>query len=240
MNATTQKSSDICARRSFVFGAAVLVAVTVVSRILSIVSASAASGGASVVVTVLTVVINILNSAIFAAGAGLICHFLIKKDTRWCAISFFAAIIILTLDYAVLYIIDLVSGNLIGGLELITAVYVFLNALVRGITYVLIILFCRIFLRGASASTLPAPIVSKTHPFCRAAAASSVLRMIPYIINELFANVKGIITYGWDLTSSDVISILYAYGEIIVDGIVVYLTMYILLIALFSTGKATK
>ncbi len=225
--------------RTHIAGAALYLAVTVTARVLSLISASVAGSGADSAAGVLSVFIYLFDGIIFAVGAGYIARFLAKRGGRGLAVSFSAVIIILALDYAVAYVIDFVQGNLIGGLEAVTALYLVLNVVTRALTYFLLYLFCRIFLRSATDAALPAPLFSKKHPFPRIALISFLLRIVPYIINEIAANIEGIVKYGWDMTSSDVISILSAYGEILVDGTVVYLTVYLTLVLLTFVGNKT-
>ena len=122
-------------------GAAMYLAVTVTARVLSLISASLADESAGAAADVLSVFIYLFDGIIFAVGAGCIACFAARRDRRGCAVSFSAVIIILALDYAVAYVIDFAAGHLIGGLELVTALYLVLNVVTRALTYFLLYLF---------------------------------------------------------------------------------------------------
>ncbi len=172
----------------------------------------------------------LLDIVIFSAGAALILAF-VRIGDRLCTVyAYLAAMTVLALDYGASFIIDLSYGLISGSMELSLIIFI-VNYIFRGIVYVLLISFARKIYKKRGCGEVPIPFFSLGHPMSRMLGTMFILRIAPYLVFEIYSNITGIITYGFDMTPADVLSIISAYVEILIDGALAYCAAYILLVA---------
>lgn len=223
--------------RDFIVGVIISLAVTFVARILNVIYTEISSSS-SVFVEILDTVVFVFDSIIYAAGVALVIHFIRLGKKRYVRMSLLFVLLILALDYTASFLIDLLTGNMIEGLELFGVVYLLLNFAARALTYALLIWFAPAITRHAPMDGSHFPIISRRHPVSRMTAAAALFHMAPYFLFEIYSNISGIVEYGFNMTGSDILSILSAYGEIIlIDGALTYLTVYAALAVLALAGK---
>lgn len=226
-------------RCTLIIGIAVSLAVTVIARFLNVINAELSES--SVIHNVMDIVISVFEGVIFAAGAAIIIHFLRIGSKKYIRSSVFFVLFILAMDYIASYLIDHINRNIIGGLELFTALFLLLNFAARALTYILLVCFGPAIMRGASSpDSAHIPVFSFKHPASRMVTAAALFHMIPYMLFEIYSNITGIMEYGWGMTGADILSIVSAYFEILLtDGIVPYFAAYILM-SLYSMDRKEK
>lgn len=224
--------------RVLTVGVAVSLAITLIARILSVINAELYE--MSLIHNIFSVVVDVFDGIIFAAGAAVIIYFLRLGNKKNVRFAMFFVLFILVLDYSASYLIDLINGNLIGGLELFIALFLLLNFAARALTYILLVCFAAAIMRGASIPDdgVHIPVFSRRHPVSRMVTAAALFHMAPYILFEIYSNITGIIEYGWGMTGADVLSIISAYVEILlIDGVITYFATYILLSVYSMVGR---
>ncbi len=238
MNGKVQRQKVV--PRDLLVGVAISLSVTVIARLLNVIYTEI-SGSSSVIVNILDSVVFIFDSIIYAAGAALIVHFLRRGNKRYIRWSFFFILFILALDYTASFVIDLLGNNIIGGLEMFGVIYLILNFAARAMTYLLIAWFAPIVTRRASADDGRIPIISLRHPVGRLTLTAALLHMAPYLLFEIYSNITGIVEYGFPTNGADILSILSAYGEILlIDGALTYFTVYVVLVILSLAAGEKK
>ena len=199
-----------------------------IARVLTVVSTEH-SGADDAAERILYIVIFVLDSVIYACGAATILRF---TGQTGMAVTAAALVTALTaLDYMTSFIMDSVLGNFYAGMEGYIALYLFLNLLIRMLTYGLMIVFASMFTRSLP-DTHPAPIFSRRHAVPVKMAVAAILHIVPSVLYEIYSNISGIVEYGWNMTTQDILSIISAYGEIAVDGAITYFTIYVVLFAI--------
>ena len=213
-------------------GLLITLCVILVSRVFSVAYSEVGedSGAAS---NILYIIVFLLDGVVYACGAATVIHFV--GNSRMTRNAILSVIALTALDYASAAAIDLSLGNIdasgIGYLIL----YLLANLIARALAYGLTAVFAGIFTRTLKNST-PAPLFGLRHAVPVKMLTAAVIRFLPYIINELYANISGIIKYGTSLTSAQIMSILGSYGEILADALIVYFSVYVVLAAV--RGKA--
>ncbi len=230
-------------RKILTLGGLFIVISTIFSQIAAIMTTVLSNSpeySASAVLDILYVVRTLFDSIIFAAGAALILSFVLLKEKKGLLFAYVVAMLILFVDYSISFTIDFAYG-LVYGFELWTLLYLFLNFAARAIVYAVIILFAKRFIAKASVYELPIPFISLLHPASQMLGIAFIARITPYILFEIYSNITGIIEYGFDMTGSDILAIISAYAEILIDGALIYCVMYLLL-TLYSniSEKATQ
>lgn len=228
------------ARKILTVGGLIILAATLLSQaaaILTTVLSSSPAYSTSSVLDILYILRTVFDSVIFAAGAALILIFVHLRDKKGLLFAYLTAMLILLLDYGISFVIDFAYG-LVYGFELLTLLYLFLNYAARAIIYSVIILFAVRVCAKSSDGELPVPFISLTHPLSRMLGIAFLARITPYIIFEIYSNITGIIEYGFDMTGSDILAIISAYAEILIDGALIYCIMYLLL--MLYTGLSEK
>lgn len=176
---------------------------------------------------ILQIVRDLLELSIYAADVSLLIAFVRLKSKRFRRFAYIAVLLILFLDYGISFTIDFAMGN-IDGVEIGTAIYLILNIIARAAFYALTVFFAERIMSGASdENLLPVPFVSKNDPTARMLTVAFLVRIAPYVVFEIYSNITGIIEYGFDMTASDVLSIISAYVEIILSGVFVYIVAYL-------------
>lgn len=190
---------------------------------------------------ILQIVRDIIELAIYASGIALVLTFVRLRNKKFRNFAYISVLLILFFDYGVSFTIDFAMGN-IDGLELVTAIYIFLNIIARAAMYALTVFFAeRIAKESGRENLLPIPFVSKSDPASKILSVVFFIRISPYVLFEIYSNVTGIIEYGFDMTGADVLSIISAYVEIILAGVLVYIISYLfLLLYLTIHEKAHK
>ena len=238
-----QKRSN---NRELALGIIVLLAATIIMRILTVVLAEMSDTDA-ILYRIIFAAIYVLDDVIFASGAAMILYFLMRGLKRSMYLALFFTLFISAIDFASSYMIALaldysdsdvfflVNGAYFSGSSLPGEIALFsniivllLNIVLRAVTYLMLILISKHILRGTDSPDAPAPIISRTHPLCRTAAVASVLRMAPYFVYEIYSTVVFLIRNIGSLTGDNILNIFLAYGEIIVDGIITYFAIYII------------
>lgn len=215
-------------------GIAITLVVTLIARVVTVVAAELADPD-DVFGRALYIVIFVLDSAIFACGAAtVISQF---GSVRRASAAAGLVVALTAVDYATSLLMDIILGNASSsGLEIVAALYLILNLLARAMMYALLVAFLRLFAKSMP-DTPPIPLFSHRHALSVGIIAAAVLRVAPSIINELTANIRGLIEYGFDMTAGDAVAILSSYGEIIVDGAIVYFTAYLALLLIKRRRK---
>lgn len=189
--------------------------------------------------TVASVLRVLLDSVIFSAGAALILAFVCLGDRLCTVYAYLAAMTVLALDYGASFIIDLSYDLISGSMELSLIIFI-INYIFRGIVYVLLISFARKIYKKRGCGEMPIPFFSLGHPVSRMLGTMFLLRISPYVVFEIYSNITGIITYGFDMTPADVFSIISAYVEILIDGAITYCVAYLLMVAYSKLAKKTR
>lgn len=237
-------------------GVLLILASTLLMRILSVVMAEIAYDTASLSYRILFAVIYVLDDIIFACGAGTVAYFIIRGNRKYAYLSMFYALLILALDFAASYLIAylldytdsttfvLMNGALLGDSDvpgtvalLSNILILILNLALRALTYMMIIYLSRFFLKNASAPDEVAHIFSRSHPVCRMAAVSAVFRIVPYLVYEIYSTVYFLIRNITKMSFDNVVNILLAYGQIVVDGVITYFAVYIVMTAVSLVKK---
>lgn len=184
---------------------------------------------------------DILELSIYASGSALIVTFVRLKNKKYRVFAYISALLILFLDYGISFTIDFAMGN-IDGVEIGTAIYLIINIIARAAFYALTVFFAeRIMKTAEDKAILPIPFVSTADPTSKMLIAVFLVRIAPYLVFEVYSNITGIIEYGFDMTGSDVLSIISAYVEIILAGVLVYIFSYLLVLLFVSVHeKAAK
>lgn len=225
--------------RPMLCGILMLVVLTALSQAMSvtnmILSSSETLSDSLLTYTVYTLR-TLFDSFIYAAGAAMIVFFTSRGEKKNMIAAYIASIVILFADYGISFAIDLFLDH-ISGYELLTVIYLILNIVIRAAMYGLIIIFSSTVYKRKGSSEMPAPFLSFSHPVSCMMTLSFFVRVLPYVIFEIYSNVTGIIEYGFDMTAEDVLSIFSAYVEIFIDGIIVYIMMY-LFVSLLDRRKS--
>lgn len=231
---------------------------TVTMRILSVVMAELSGDSASVPYRIVFAAVYVLDDVIFACGAGAVSYFVIRGEKREARLALFFSLLILALDFASSYLIALVLDYtdssvffLVNG-ALFNSIYVpgqimllsntlvlLLNMALRALSYLMIMLLARFFLKNAREPETAAGLFALGHPVCRMAALSAIFRTVPYFVYEIYSTVFFLIRNISRINADNVINILLAYGEIIVDGIITYIAVYIVMTCM-SLAKNRK
>ncbi len=228
-------------RKLLISGVAVILLITLFSQaagILTTVLAKSTNEALRSLADVSSVLRIVLDVVIFSAGAALILAFVRRSDRLGTVYACLASLTVLALDYGVSYIIDL-SYSLITGSPMLSLINFIANYLFRIIVYVILIRIAVGIRKKRGAGEEPIPFIEAGHPVSRMLFAAFILRIAPFVVFELYSNVTGIITYGFDMTLADVLSIISAYVEILIDGAIAYCAAYLLLVA-FSKQKKAK
>lgn len=220
------RNNDKAELRSLLICVAISLAVTLLTRIITVISTELFYEE-STVTRLLDILMYVLDAAIYAAGAAAFLRFICTGNKKFTYYALTLVLLILAFDFAASFIMDLVSDKL-HGVELLTALLLFLNFSVRALTCLLLIWFAPVITKGCSAALRPIPFFSGRHSVSRLILASALVHMVPYLITEVSANVNGIIDYGMP-SAIEVLAIVSAYGEIFLKGIVVYFTAFIIL-----------
>ncbi len=233
-----QRENNTAIRRDLTVGALISLGLTLTARLLNVIYTEISSSS-SVFVGILDNVVFVFDSVIFAAGAALILHFILRGNRRCVGLSFLFVLLILALDYTASFVIDLITGNLIVGLELASALYLLLNFAARALTYFLLFLFAPFITGRTEMSNHRVPSLSLKRPEGRLILAAALLHMLPYLIFEIYSNILGIVEYGLpDMT--DIVPILSAYGEVIlIDGALTYFAVFLIMTVLSLSVKKT-
>lgn len=226
--------------RDLIVGVAVSLGLTLTARVLNVIYTEISSSP-SVLVDILDAVVFVFDSVIYAAGAALIINFIRREEKRGVGLSFLFVLLILAFDYAVSFIIDLFSDNIIGGLEIATAVYLFLNFAARALTYLLIFWLAPAIMKSSPSEDDRIPVFSLKYPVGRLMFFAALFHMVPYLLFEIYSNITGIVEFGFPTAAADIVSIISAYGEIIlIDGAVTYFSIYLILSVLSLVRKTPK
>ena len=224
---------------TFISGVAVSFILTATARLLSVLLTNMAGNTiyeGSALYDTLSYIILIFDSLIFAAGAALILYYCLKKSKRYILLSFAFVLLILTVDLSVAFIIDLLSSVLDSVQIPLAILNISLNIIARLISYSVITAFVLMIIARKGIGDEIIPLISSSHPICRSLFIVMLIRMLPYLLFEIYSNINGIVQYGWDMTGIEVLAIISAYVEIIIDGIIVYFAgyLFILLYKLFD------
>ncbi len=190
---------------------------------------------------ILTILRDLFEVSIYGAGAALTLLFVAVGNKKFRNYAYISVLLVLFFDYGISFVFDFAVGT-IDGVEAFTLVYLLLNFILRAAFYALTVFIAeRIMKTSDRAELTPIPFVSFDHPVSRILGVVFLVRIAPYILFELFSNISGIIEYGFDMTGSDVLSIISAYIEILLSGVIVYIIAYLVLMLLFSIcTKAPK
>lgn len=215
--------------RSLFCGILLLVLLTLLSQAMSvtnmILSSSETLSDSLLTYTVYTLR-TLFDSFIYATGAAMLVFFTSRGEKKNMVIAYISSIVILFADYGTSFAIDLFLDH-ISGYEFLTVIYLLLNIMIRAAMYGLIIIFATAVYKRKGPAEMPAPFLSFSHPVSCMLISSFFVRVLPYVIFEIYSNITGIIEYGFDMTAEDVLSIFSAYVEIFIDGIIVYIMMYL-------------
>ncbi len=180
--------------------------------------------------TILQIVRDILELSVYATGIALVISFIRLRNKKYRNLAYITVLLILFFDYGIAFAVDFAVGS-IDGYEIFTAVYLILNIIVRASFYILTAFFAeRIMSDSTDQELLPIPFISKTNPSSCMLISVFIIRIIPYILFEIYSNITGIIEYGFDMSGADVLSIISAYAEIILSSVLVYIFAYLFLI----------
>ncbi len=183
---------------------------------------------------ILRIVKDLLEVFIYGAGAALIITFVRLKNKRFRNFSYIAVLLVLFFDYGISFIFDFAVGT-IDGVELMTAIYLILNIIARAAFYALTVFFAEMIMsKTEDAEALPVPFVSLSDPTTKILLIALFVRIAPNVLFELYSNITGIIKYGFDMSASDVLSIISAYVEILLSGVIVYIITYLVLALLLN------
>lgn len=187
--------------------------------------------------TILQIVRDVLELSVYASGIAFVTAFVRLGNKKCRNLAYIAVLLILFFDYGIAFVVDFAVGS-IDGYELFTAIYLVLNIVARAAFYALTAFFAeRIMSSSTEPSLLPIPFISKTNPSSRILTAVFIIRILPYILFEIYSNITGIIEYGFDMSGADVLSILSAYAEIILSSVLVYIFAYLFLILFIHIHK---
>ncbi len=220
-------------KKTLIIGSCLIFLLTVIYRVVSLeimlieMSSMYSYGTLSYI---LQIACDIIEIAIYASGIALILTFVSTKSKKYRNLSYAATLLILFFDYGFAFCVDFALGS-IDGYELVTAVYLFLNLLVRAASYVLTFAFAEnIVAKSKVDESLPIPFFSKSNSISKSLLIVFVVRILPSFLFEIYSNITGIIEYGFDMTGADVLSIISAYAEIILSGVLVYVFAYLFLV----------
>ncbi len=214
-------------------GLLITLCVMLTSRVLSVAYGEVGddSGALSYI---LRTTVFMFDSAFYACGAATVLYF--TNDRKAARTALLLVTALAALDYAAAAAIDISIGNIdVGGIGYLT-LYLLANLLARALAYGITAVFAEMFTRSLPNGT-PAPLFGRRHAVPVKMATASVIRLLPYLINEIYANISGIIKYGTSLTNEQIKSILTSYGEIAVDAVIVYFIVYIVLAAIRGRSK---
>ncbi len=229
-------------KKRLILGIIISLAFTVIYYVcavsVSIISASSLYSHQTLI-TVISVIRDIIEVGIYGAGAAVILAFLRLDEMKFAKYAYIAVLLVLFVDYGASFCVDFALGN-IDGIEGITALYLLLNFATRAILYALTIMFAKRAFASAKEPPLPIPFVSLKNASSRMLVWAFFVRVTPYLIFELYSNITGIIEYGFDMTGSDVLSIISAYVEILLSGVIAYTVMYLLCVLYLSVEEKTE
>lgn len=181
---------------------------------------------------------DIFELAIYASGIALTLTFVRLKNKKYRNLAYISVLLVLFFDYGVAFVIDFAAGSIVAGMETFTVILLLLNFVARAALYALTVFFAeRITANVTAENVLPVPFVSKADPSSKMLTAVFLIRIAPYIVFELYSNITGIIDYGFDMTGADVLSIISAYVEIILSGVLVYIISYLLYLLFLSVHE---
>lgn len=187
------------------------------------------SSGDGVLYTVLTLFESMTDTLVFASGIAPILFFHYHRAKKHTAFSFVSAVLYLEANYMISFFLDLISGNVNYFVQ--TLVYLQINVAARLLIYALILVLSSAFRRRDDTVETAIPFISKRHRVSGMLGWTFVLRIFPYIVYEIYANITGFIEYGVaDMEALDVLSIISAYVEILVDGVFVYIFAYLIFV----------
>lgn len=226
---TNTKSS----KKTFIIGAVSILLLTLLYRATSIfvmIIEMSSMYSYELLSTILQIVRDVLELSVYATGIALVITFVRIGNKKYRNLAYIAVLLILFLDYGVAFAVDFAVGS-IDGYALFTAIYLVLNIVVRAAFYALTAFFAgRIMLSSTDQSFLPIPFISKTNPSSRMLITVFVIRILPYLLFEIYSNITGIIEYGFDMSGADILSIISAYAEIILSSVIVYIFAYLFLV----------
>lgn len=194
----------------------------------AVISVTLSSGGGALY-TALTLFEALTDTLVFASGIAPILFFHYHRAKKHMAFSFVSAVLYLEANYMISFFLDLISGNVNYFVQ--TLVYLQINVAARLLIYALILVLSSAFRRRDDTIETAIPFVSKRHRVSGMLGWTFVLRIFPYIVYEIYANITGFIEYGVaDMEALDVLSIISAYVEILVDGVFVYIFAYLIFV----------
>lgn len=255
-----EKQSGGSFGRPFITGAAFLLAATLLMRIITVVLAEiyVGSDADTLMYRAILAVVYVLDDVIFACGAAMIAHFLVRGEKHLQRLAATFTLFILAVDFASSYIIALaldylessafvlVNGAFFNGASLPGEIALFsnivmliLNLALRALSFFVIAALSRFVLRGSCEISEPASVISFRHPICRMSAISAAVRIVPYLVYELYSTVYFLIRNISRLTFENVTGILLAYGEILIDGVITYFAVYIIM-SIMSLAEKKK
>ncbi len=226
----------------FLYGILLIIFLTVLSQLSAVMGMILAKSlylSESFWAYLVSILRTLLDSLIYASGAAFFLYYIRRGNKKMTFISFASAVGILFIDYGISYVIDLSLGNLVS-IEIHTFIYLLLNLLIRAVVYGLIILFASNVYKSFGGGNTPVPFVSTSHPTSKMLNIAFIFRMIPYLLFEVYSNITGIIEYGFDMTASDVLSIISAYVEIFIDGLIIYIAMYLFTVYFIKLSENKK
>lgn len=220
--------------RIFLYSIAVSLAALILNQ-AAVISVTLLSGNVSTADGVLFSIADffeaLTDTMVFASGIAPILFFSYHGQRlhmkKHMVFAFVAAVLFLEVNYTISFMLDLIYGNIDGYIPQ-TIIYQQLNIAVRLVIYILVLVFSSVFRKRDDDVSDVIPFVSKRHRVSGMLKWTLIIRMVPYIIFEIYANVTGIIEYGVsDMEVLDVLSIISAYLEILFDGICVYAFTYL-------------